>query len=320
MPQAFVFPGQGSQSPGMGRDLVDAYPAARGVFQEVDDALGQDLSRLMFEGPEEQLVLTENAQPALLTVSMAVVSVLEERFGTPLSEQADFFAGHSVGEYSALAAAGAISLTDAARLVQARGRAIQEAVPVGVGAMAAILGLPYDDVWQLARNAATEDEICQIANHNAPTEMVISGHRPAVERAIKAAKSQGAKTVLLSVSAPFHCPLLEPAARKLEAMLDEIEIVEPAVPIVANVTATPLGNPDAIRRRLVEQMTEMVRWCESVEFLRDQGVDLLVELGAGSILTQVAGRIDDSLTAVSVSDPRELEDYLARLAELQGSE
>lgn len=320
MSQAFVFPGQGSQSPGMGRDLVDAYPAARGVFQEVDEALGQNLSRLMFEGPEDELMLTENAQPALLTVSMAVVSVLEERFHTPLSEQAGFFAGHSVGEYAALTAAGAISLSDAVRLVQARGRAIQETVPVGVGAMAAILGLSYDDVWQISRDAAGDHEVCQIANHNAPTEMVLSGHKTAVERAMAEAKKQGAKTVMLPVSAPFHCSLLEPAARKLETLLNEVEIVEPAVPVVANVTATPLGNPDAIRRRLIEQMTEMVRWCESVEFLRDQGVDLLVELGAGSILTQVAGRIDDSLTAIAVSDPREMEDYLARLAELQGSE
>lgn len=319
MSQAFVFPGQGSQTVGMGLDLVDAYPAARGIFQEVDDALGMSLSRLMFEGPEDQLILTENAQPAILTHGIAIVRVVEERFGTLLTEQADFMAGHSLGEYTALTAAGALPLTDAVRLVRARGQAIQNAVPVGTGAMAAIIGLTYDDVWEIAREATSDTEVCQIANDNAPDELVVSGHRAAVERAMTSARDRGAeKVVLLPVSAAFHCDLLSPAAEAVDRLLGEIEIAPPRVPVIANATATPLDNPDAIHRRLVEQLTEMVRWRETVEFLRDQGIGRLVELGAGQALTRLARRIDDSFEAHALVEPRDIEAYFGNLADEVG--
>lgn len=316
MSQAFVFPGQGAQAPGMGRSLVDAYPAARVVFQEVDEALGQHLSRLMFEGPEDELTLTENAQPALLTASIAVVRVLEERFGTSITEQAPFLAGHSLGEYTALTAAGAIPLADTARLLRERGRAIQDAVPVGQGAMAAILGLPLDTVRDIAQAAATaEGQVCEVANDNAPTEIVVSGHLAAVQRACRLAGDQGAaRTVVLPVSAPFHCSLLASAASRLEDALTRISIDVPAVPVVNNVTATPLDNPEAIRRRLIEQLTSMVRWRESVEFLRDQGVARLVELGPGGTLTRLAGRIDPALNARAIQEPKDVEDYMSELA------
>jgi len=311
MPQVFVFPGQGAQAAGMGRDLAEAYPVARYVFQEVDDALGEPLSRLMFEGPDDELTLTENAQPALLTVSIAVVRVLEERFGTLLTEQAPYFAGHSLGEYSALTAAGALPIADAARLVRARGRAMQEAVPPGTGAMTAIIGLNLDEVREVAAEAAGDDEVCQIANDNAPAEIVVSGHRTAVARAEDIARSRGAERVVpLAVSAPFHSALAAPAAQAVERLLAEVELSAPRVPVVANVTATPQDVPDTIRRRLVEQVTETVRWRESVEFLRDRGVDLLVELGTGGVLTRLTPQIDPALEGRSVGTPREVEAYL----------
>ncbi|MDZ5696227.1 ACP S-malonyltransferase [Chelativorans sp. M5D2P16] len=310
MPQAFIFPGQGSQAAGMGRSLAEAYPVARYVFQEVDDALNQPLSRLMFEGPDEELTLSENAQPAQLTVSMAVVRVLEERFGTLLTEQARFFAGHSLGEYSALTAAGALPIADAVRLVRARGRAIQEAAPPGKGAMAAIIGLSLDEVREVAAEAASDDEVCQVANDNAPAQVVVSGHSGAVARAENIARARGAERVVrLAVSLPFHSPLAAPAAETVERLLADIELVEPRLPIVANVTATPQDQPDAIRRRLVEQVTETVRWRESVEFMRDRGVDLLVELGGTSVLTALVQQIDPTLEGRFVGSPRDVEAY-----------
>lgn len=299
----------------MGRHLAEAYPAARYVFQEVDEALGQQLSRLMFEGPEEELTMTENAQPAVLTMSIAVVRVIEERFGTLLTEQAPYFAGHSLGEYSALTASGALALADAARLVQARGRAIQEAAPTGTGAMAAIIGLTLDEVRAIAREAAGDDEVCQVANDNAPAEQVVSGHRTAVARAGDIARARGAKRVIpLAVSAPFHSALAAPAAATIERLLAGVDLIGPRIPVVANATATPQDQPDAIRRRLVEQLTEMVRWRESVEFLRDRGVGLLVELGTGSVLSELTERIDPALEARAVGTPRDVETFFDDVA------
>lgn len=314
MARAFVFPGQGSQAVGMGQALAEAFPAARLVFEEVDDALKQHLTRLMFEGPEADLTLTENAQPALMAVSMAVLRVLEDEGGIRLADKAAFVAGHSLGEYTALAAAGALQLADAARLLKRRGQAMQEAVPVGEGAMAALLGVDLPAAAEIAEAAVAAgepDEVCAAANDNAPGQVVISGTRAAVERALAIAAERGAKrSVLLPVSAPFHCALMQPAADVMAEALAEVSLTMPAVPLVANVTAAAVSDPETIRRLLVEQVTGMVRWRESVLFMKEQGVDTLVELGAGKVLTGLARRIDRELEAVAVGQPADVEAVL----------
>ena len=313
MKTAFVFPGQGSQAVGMGRALAEAFPSARHVFDEVDDALGQRLSTLMFEGPESDLTLTENAQPALMAVSLAVLRLLEGEGGWKLSAKAGFVSGHSLGEYSALAAAGAITLADAARLLKRRGRAMQRAVPVGEGAMAALLGLDLAVAQEVAA-AASQGEVCACANDNAPGQVVVSGAKAAVERAIAIAGEKGAKrSILLPVSAPFHCQLMAPAAREMEEALAEITLAPPTVPLIANVTAAPVSDPETIRRLLVEQVTGMVRWRESVMRLKTEGVGRLVELGAGKVLAGLAKRIDREIEASSVGQPAEIEPALKSL-------
>ena len=302
----FTFPGQGSQKVGMGRELADAYPAARAVFDEVDEALGQRLSALMWEGPEDELTLTENAQPALMAVSVAAARALESE-GIAVADTASHVAGHSLGEYSALAAAGTFSLADAARLLKLRGQAMQRAVPVGEGAMAAVLGLEFDAVAAIAADAAGGD-ICQVANDNAPGQVVVSGSRAAVERAAELAKERGAqRAVMLPVSAPFHCALMAPAAEEMAAALGEVTVNAPAVPVVANVLAAPISDPDEIRARLVEQVTGTVRWRESVAWMAANGVDTLYEVGAGKVLTGLARRIDRALTGRAVGTPQDIE-------------
>lgn len=304
---AFTFPGQGSQHVGMGAELADTFAAARDVFAEVDDALGQDLSRIMRDGPEDTLTLTENAQPALMAVSLAVMRVLEREHGLQLSETVSFVAGHSLGEYSALAAAGALSLADTARLLKTRGQAMQAAVPVGEGAMAALLGAELPDAQKLAK-AAGEGDVCQAANDNAPGQVVVSGARAAIERAVEMAPGFGARrAVLLPVSAPFHCALMQPAADAMAEALERVEIAKPAVPVVANVLASGITEPEDIRRCLVEQVTGMVRWRECVLFMASQGVETLYEVGAGRVLTGLARRIERSLGAESIGTPGDIE-------------
>lgn len=298
----------------MGRELAESFATARLVFEEVDDALEQRLSRLMFEGPESDLILTENAQPALMAVSLAVVRVIEADGGKPLSEVADYVAGHSLGEYSALAAAGSLEIADAARLLKQRGLAMQKAVPVGEGAMAAILGLDLEPVREIAEEAATGDEICVPANDNAPGQVVVSGHRLAVERAVALAAERGGKrSVMLPVSAPFHCPLMAPAADVMAEALAAVTLAPPQVPLVANVTAQPVQQPEALRRQLVEQVTGLVRWRESVETMRDAGVEQFVECGAGKVLTGLTRRIDRSLAGTALGAPAEIEAFLGSL-------
>ncbi|MFQ3596633.1 MAG: ACP S-malonyltransferase, partial [Sphingomonadaceae bacterium] len=280
MDTAFIFPGQGSQSVGMGKSLADGSASAREVFEEVDDALGRRLSRLMFEGPAEELTLTENAQPAIMAVGIAALRVLEKEGGLKLAEKARLVAGHSLGEYTALAAAGALRIADAARLLRLRGEAMQHAVPVGEGAMAAILGLDFPAVEAIAREASREGEVCAAANDNAPGQVVISGDHAAVERAIALARGRGARrAILLHVSAPFHCPLMAPAAEAMRGALAQTPLAAPLVPVVANVTAAPAHDPDAIRALLVEQVTHMVRWRESVAEMVRLGTGRFVEFG-----------------------------------------
>src|SRR3984957_10075992 len=318
MSLAFVFPGQGSQSVGMGRDLADAFAVARQTFEEVDDALSQRLSRLMFEGPQDELNLTENTQPALMAVSLAVVRVLESLGMKPLPRVAAFVAGHSLGEYSALAAVGAFSVPDTARLLKLRGRAMQDAVPVGVGAMAAILGADIEAVMAIAAEAeANPDgpaEVCQVANDNTPGQVVVSGHKAAVERAIRIAAEKGfRKAIMLQVSAPFHCRLMQPAADAMAEALANATIAPLAVPVISNVTAAPTTTPAEIRRLLVEQVTGMVRWRESVLAMKAAGVDRLVELGAGKALTGMVKRIDPEISGSSVGTPADIETLLKTL-------
>ncbi len=291
----------------MGRELADRYPVARAVFDEVDEALGESLSDLIFAGDQDTLTLTENAQPALMAVSLAATWALLERTGKTVPDLAAYVAGHSLGEYSALAAAGALSVADAARLLRKRGQAMQKAVPVGVGAMAALLGLDIDVAARVAEQAA-QDEVCVAANDNASGQVVVSGHKAAVERAMDLASKEGARrSVLLPVSAPFHCPLMQPAAEIMEAALADVMISRPQVPLVANVTASAVEDPQEIRRLLVAQVTGAVRWRESVLYMQRNGVDTLVEVGAGKVLAGLARRIDRALSGSAVGVPDDVE-------------
>jgi len=313
MTRALIFPGQGSQSVGMGKALAEAFSPAREVFEEVDDALQERLSATIFDGPEETLTLTENLQPALMAVSMAVVRCLESD-GKPPAEIAGYVAGHSLGEYTALCATGAFSLADTARLLRRRGQAMQRAVPVGEGAMAAIMGLELDAVDGIAREAAGGDYVCAPANDNAPGQIVVSGHKTAVERAIEMAKERGAKRgLLLPVSAPFHCDLMKPAAEEMREALKETALAAPRLPVVTNVTAGPEDEPETLRRLLVDQVTEMVRWRESVARFSDLGIDEAAELGAGKVLSGLVKRIDRSIPVTAIQEPQDLEAFAASL-------
>lgn len=310
MTRAFVFPGQGSQAVGMGEELVATFSAARETLEEIDDALGQNLSKLMAQGPAEDLQLTENAQPALMALSMAVLRVLETEGGVDLSKSCAFVAGHSLGEYSALAAARTFGLADTARLLKTRGQAMQKAVPVGEGGMAALLGADMDVAQEIA-DAAAQGEVCSTANDNAPGQIVLSGAMSAIDRAIEVAAEKGIKRCIkLPVSAPFHCAMMAPAAEVMEKSLAEVDLVRPLVPVMANVTAAPAENPDDIRRLLVEQVTALVRWRESVLAMRGAGVDTLIELGAGKVLTGLTKRIDRDITSMNVETPADVEAVL----------
>jgi [acyl-carrier-protein] S-malonyltransferase len=299
---AFTFPGQGSQTVGMGKALADAFPVARAVFDEVDDALGEKLSSIMWEGPAETLTLTENTQPALLAVSVAAMRALEEEAGVDLRRDAKFVAGHSLGEYSALAAAGSFALADAVRLVKIRGRAMQQAVPVGQGAMAAILGLEPADVKAIAAEAA-QGQVCDAANDNAPGQFVVSGAKAAVERALEIAKGKGARGTMLPVSAPFHCSMMQPAADAMREALAKVKVNAPKVPLVANVTANPSVDPAEIVQNLIAQVTGTVRWRECVTYLTGHGVTRLVEVGSGRVLSGLAKRIAKETPAMTVGTP-----------------
>ncbi len=313
MAVAFTFPGQGSQAVGMGKALAESFPQARAVFDEVDAALSQKLSALMFEGPEDQLTLTANAQPALMAVSMAVVRVLEAEAGLDLARDAAFVAGHSLGEYSALAAAGSLSITDTAKLLRIRGDAMQKAVAPGEGAMAAILGLEFDAVAEAAAEAA-QGEVCQAANDNGGGQVVVSGAKAAVERAVEIAKAKGARrAVMLSVSAPFHCALMQPAADAMAEALAGVVIAAPKAPLVANVHACAVVDPEMIRAGLVAQVTGTVRWRESVAWMAGQGVDLFYELGSGKVLSGLVKRIADGAEGVAVGSPDDIAAFRARL-------
>ncbi len=318
MNRAFVFPGQGSQAVGMGRGLAAAFPAARRLFDEVDDALSQPLSRLMFDGPESELTLTENAQPALMAASLAVVRVLEGEGGLDFGRHVGFVVGHSLGEYSALAAARALAVGDAARLLKLRGQAMQRAVPVGEGAMAALIGLDAEAARMVAAEATCagidHDEVCAVANDNAPGQVVVSGHRSAVERAIAIAREHGARrSVMLPVSAPFHSPLLTPAADAMAAALGRVALRAPLAPLVANVTARPVKDPAEIKRLLVQQVTAVVRWRESVLFLAGTGIEEVVEIGTGRVLTGLVKRIAPAIAARSVGTPAEVDALIGAL-------
>ncbi|MEL6100034.1 MAG: ACP S-malonyltransferase [Pseudomonadota bacterium] len=305
---AFAFPGQGAQSIGMGRDLAEAYPQARAVFDEVDEALGEKLSTLIWDGDAETLTLTQNAQPALMATSIAALRAMEaEGFGI---NRASYVVGHSLGEYSALCAAGALSLSDTARLLRTRGRAMQEAVPVGVGAMAALLGLDFDKATLVAAEAA-QGQVCEAANDNDPGQVVVSGHKEAVERAVELAKTKGAKrAVMLPVSAPFHCSLMEPAARVMSDALAAVEIADPKVPVIPNVTAEPCADAAQLREFLVRQVTGSVRWRESVLWMAQNGVTEMWEIGAGKALSGMVRRIDRSVAARAVGTPDDIKGLL----------
>jgi [acyl-carrier-protein] S-malonyltransferase len=315
MKRAFIFPGQGSQSVGMGKALAESFPQAKAVFDEVDDALSQKLSGIMWEGPAEDLTLTANTQPALMAVSLAAIRVLEAEAGLDLKRHAAFLAGHSLGEYSALAAAGSLSIGDTARLLRIRGNAMQNAVPVGQGAMAALLGLEFDAALEVARTAA-QGEVCDAANDNGGAQVVVSGHKSAVERAVAIAQEKGAKrAVMLAVSAPFHCALMQPAADAMREALAKVTVDAPVVPVVANVEAAPITDPDAIRSALVRQVTGTVRWRESVAYMASQGVEAFYEVGSGKVLTGLVKRIAAGASAVAIGSP---DDVTAFKASLQG--
>jgi [acyl-carrier-protein] S-malonyltransferase len=313
MTVAFTFPGQGSQAVGMGKALADTFFEAASIFAAVDDALGEKLSTIIFEGPIETLTLTENAQPALMAVSLAAIRVLEAR-GIRIKDKVAFVAGHSLGEYSALAAAGAITVADAAKLLRTRGRAMQQAVPLSIGAMAALLGMDLDAAREVATEAA-QGEVCEAANDNGGGQVVISGHKGAVERALDIAKAKGAKrAILLPVSAPFHCALMAPAAGVMEMALAAVDIQRPFVPLVANVLAAPISEPAEIKQRLVEQVTGMVRWRESIQWLAGAGVTTFVEIGAGKVLSGLAKRIVDGADTISIGTPADIDAAVAKLA------
>lgn len=308
--KALLFPGQGSQSVGMGRDIYDAFPCARDVFQEVDEALQQNLTKIIFEGPETDLTLTENTQPALMAVSMALIRVLEKEGGFSLSHSVSYVAGHSLGEYSALCAAGSLSLTDTARLLKIRGQAMQKAVPLGEGAMAALLGLDLEVVKKIVIEAA-QGQVCQIANDNSPGQVVISGHTEAIERAVELSKDYGAKrSILLNVSAPFHCALMQPAQERMEEAFQAITISAPLIPILDNVSAEPVQTGDDLRTLLIQQVTGRVRWRESISHMADLGVQTTIEVGAGKVLTGLSKRIVPSLEAFALNTPYDIEAFL----------
>ena len=317
MTRAFVFPGQGSQAVGMGKELADAFPEARLVFEEVDETLKQNLSKVMFEGPDDQLRLTANAQPALMAMSVAIVRILEKEGNVTLPDMASFVAGHSLGEYSALAAAGALSLADTASLLKLRGTTMQLAVPVGEGAMAALMGPTVEETEEIAAaavEAGAEGEVCDVANDNAPGQVVVSGSTTAVERAVEIGAERGAKrSVMLPVSAPFHCALMQPAADAIEKALAETTIAPPSVPIIANVSADEVRDPETIRTNLVSQVTARVRWRESVVCLEEKGVNTLVEAGAGKVLSGLARRIDRELSSTSIQGYEDIEAFLGSL-------
>jgi len=309
MPAAFVFPGQGSQALGMGKALAEAFAPARTVFDEVDAALGEKLSATMWDGPADKLTLTENAQPALMAVSVAALRVLQAEAGLDLKRDIAFVAGHSLGEYSALAAAGAFSVSDAARLLRTRGNAMQKAVPVGEGAMAALIGLSFEDAAASAAEGA-QGQVCQAANDNGGGQVVISGNKAAVERACEIAKAKGAKrAMLLPVSAPFHCALMQPAADVMAEALSNVTVQAPAVPVVANVLAQPLSDPQEIVRALVAQVTGTVRWRECVGYMAHQGVTQFYEIGAGKVLTGLVKRIADGVTGTAIGTPEDIAAY-----------
>lgn len=311
MAVAYVFPGQGSQAVSMGKALAENFPAARAVFAEVDEALGEKLSDIIFGGPAETLMLTENTQPALMAVSLATLRVLESEAGLDLAREAAFVAGHSLGEYSALAAAGALTIADTARLVRIRGRAMQKAVPVGMGAMAALIGLEFDQAAAVAAEAA-QGEVCQAANDNGAGQVVVSGDKAAVERAIEIAKGQGAKrAALLPVSAPFHCALMRPAAEVMAEALAKVAVRRPCVPLVANVAAKPVSEPTAIVDGLIAQVTGTVRWRESVAFMAGAGVGMFYEVGAGKVLTGLVKRIASGATGVAIGTPADIASFVA---------
>jgi [acyl-carrier-protein] S-malonyltransferase len=315
MTRAFIFPGQGSQAVGMGKALAEAFAPARDVFQEVDDALSQKLSRIMWEGPESDLVLTENAQPAIMAASMAVVRVLEKEGGLDFAKHARLVAGHSLGEYTALCAVGAFTLADAARLLKARGQAMQAAVPVGEGGMSALLGAEIEQAEELAKEcAAATNGICVVANDNAPGQVVISGTKAAIDKAPEIAKAKGIKRAMaLNVSAPFHSPMMQPAADRMRDVLAGVNIRPLAAPLVANVTAAKVSEPDTIRRLLVEQVTGRVRWRESVLAFRSLGIDTTVEAGGAKVLTGMVKRIDKELANVTLDSAADIEAFAKTL-------
>jgi [acyl-carrier-protein] S-malonyltransferase len=310
---AFVFPGQGSQDAGMGKALAEAFPAARAVFDEVDEALGQKLSAIMWDGPKETLTLTENAQPALMAVSMAVMRVLEKEKGFKLQDKVKFVAGHSLGEYSALAAAGAFSLSDTARLLKLRGQAMQKAVAVGQGAMAALLGVGMDVAVKVAAEAAQGD-VCQVANDNEPTQVVLSGHKTAIDRVAEIGKAHGVRrAVNLPVSAPFHCALMQPAADAMAEALSHVKVHKPVVPVVANVVAHAISDPEEIKKRLVEQVVGTVRWRECVAYMAAHGITDFYEIGSGKVLAGLVKRTATTANAMSIGAPADVDAVIANL-------
>ena len=313
MSRAFVFPGQGSQEVGMGRELSEAFTSARLVFEEIDDALGQKLSSIIFKGPAEELILTENAQPALMAVSTAVIRVLEEEGNFRIAQKASYVAGHSLGEYSALTSVKALELADAARLLKIRGKAMQAAVPLGKGAMAAILGLGLEEVEEVVLEAA-QSEICEVANDNSDGQVVVSGNVSAVERSVEIAKKKGAKRgILLPVSAPFHCQLMQPAADVMRDALMSSRLITPELPVITNVNAQPVRDPEELRNLLIEQITKKVRWRESILSLSNLGVEHIFEVGSGKVLSGLTRRINSDLKAQSIATPAEVETFLQSL-------